>query len=148
MRINDSVSIYARRAQAQATNPNFVYKTRNTNGLTGMEITGMTEADFKTVKIPDGIESRLKNLARTVFLDNFGTNDGEDFSSFMKEIAANTPEKERKNVIWTLDKIWTTEYQRIENLVSKSIPGWKTGEPFDRELVSDLISRDGIDQKD
>lgn len=145
MRINDSVSIYAKKAQAQATNPNFVYKTRNSNGLTGMEITGMTEADFKTVKIPDDTENRLKNLARDVFLDNFGTNDGEELSSFMKEIAASTPEKERKDVIWTLGKIWTTEYQRIENLVSKSIPGWRAGEPFDRELVSDLISRDRLD---
>lgn len=143
----NTTSIYARQAQAQATNPNFVYKTKNSDGVTGMDITGKTAADFKIVDVSSDIKDELVGLAKKVFLENYGMNDGEEMSATMKKYIYSAPESERANVAWTVNQIWLEEYGRIENLVKESIPGWKPGQAFDRNAVNELISGSRLDTK-
>lgn len=122
-------------------------KDTNTFGVSGMDITGMTAADFKIVKVSDEIKEQLTSLAKKVFLDNNGMNDGEEMSALMRKYIASTPEKDRKHVAYTLHQVWYDEYKQIEDTVKETIPGWKPGKAFDRDFVDELISKGGLDIK-
>lgn len=113
----------------------------------GMDITGMTEADFKIVKVSDDIREKIVNLARKEFLDNYGRSDGEELSSIMKKYIKSVPASERVNVGWTLNQIYLDEARRLHSAVKEVFPGWQDGKPFDRNAVNDVISRARIDLK-
>lgn len=119
----------------------------NPYGEPGMNITGRDPSSNKIVEVSDEIKEKLVNLARSEFLDGYGLSDGEKLSAIVLEYKRSMPEEERINIGWTLQHVYGEEARRIHGLAKENIPGWRSGQPFDRDSMSNLINKASVDLK-
>lgn len=131
------------------------YKAEMSNGSTpgpdyvnpfappGMDITGMTESDFKIIPVSKEIEQKIRDLAFRELRDGYGMTSSNELGETMKAYYPTIPPEDRPHASRTLYKIHHEEACRLVDFVQSKIPGWQVGVPFDTSILKDY--KQGID---
>jgi len=95
------------------------------------------------VPVSEGIKNKLIETVRRQFITNANgmglASDGDEIGAIMKEYRKNIPPSERLSVTWTLGQIVSDEEQRLVDYVKAKVPGWKHGQPFDRNILNGYL---------
>ena len=127
--------------------PGFKMKTTNSDGMTGMCGDGHVN---KIVKVTDEIRDKVTSSVLESFIEYYGkgpAEEGDKQAKIMKSYVYSLPENERLDAMWTLNNIGSDEASRIRKLVENHIPGWKPGDPFNKDEIRKLISQKHVDKK-
>ena len=112
----------------------------------GLDITGMTAADFHMIPVSKEAEQAMKDIAfdhmkRYYGMSGTGNELGDTIKSYYKQI----PTSDRANASWTLQQINREEVYRLYDFVRSRIPGWQIGQKFDTSILDEY--RQGVDVK-
>ena len=112
----------------------------------GLDITGMTAADFHMIPVSKEAEQAMKDIAfdhmkRYYGMSGTGNELGDTIKSYYKQI----PPSDRANAAWTLQQIHREEVYRLYDFVRSRIPGWQIGQKFDTSILDEY--RQGVDVK-
>lgn len=111
----------------------------------GMDITGMTESDFKIIPVSKEIEQKIRDLAFRELRDGYGMTSSNELGETMKAYYPTIPPEDRPHASRTLYKIHHEEACRLVDFVQSRIPGWQVGVPFDTSILKDY--QQGIDTR-
>lgn len=103
----------------------------------GMDITGMTESDFKIIPVSKEIEQKIRDLAFRELRDGYGMTSSNELGETMKAYYPTIPPEDRPHASRTLYKIHHEEACRLVDFVQSRIPGWQVGVPFDTSILKD-----------
>jgi hypothetical protein len=108
---------------------------------------GTEGSSRKIIDVSDDIRKQILDLSEREFLDNYGMTDGEELSAIIRGHIKSLPPSVRADTAWTLDQIFLEEAYRLHDIAEKAIPGWQSGQAFDRSKMQDLINGNAIDIK-
>lgn len=109
----------------------------------GLDITGMTEADFKIIPVSKEIEQKIRDLAFRELRDGYGMTGSNELGETIQSYYPQIPPEERMHAAHTLQKINHEEACRLVDFVQSKIPGWQIGVPFDTSILNEY--KQGID---
>ncbi len=109
----------------------------------GLDITGMTEKDFKIIPVSKEIEQKIRDLAFRELRDGYGMTSSNELGETIQSYYPQIPPKDRMHAARTLHKIHHEEACRLVDFVQSRIPGWQVGVPFDTNILKDY--KQGID---
>ena len=109
----------------------------------GLDITGMTEADFKIIPVSKEIEQKIRDLAFRELRDGYGMTGSNELGETIQSYYPQIPPEDRMHAAHTLQKIHHEEACRLVDFVQSKIPGWQIGVPFDTSILNEY--KQGID---
>jgi len=107
----------------------------NPYGAPGMDITGTTSADRKTVPVDEGVVNKLKDLAMQIMAEGNGIDTGFGVNETINAYVMTLPPEDRINAGWTLNEIFHKEAVRLGDYVHQHDPSWNWGDPFDKSIL-------------
>ena len=113
----------------------------------GLDITGMTAADFNIMPIANVAEQAVRDIALEHMKKYYGMSgpDGNNLGNFIKSYYKQVPISDRSNASWTLQQIHREEAYRLCDFVSARVPGWQIGQWFDTSILDEY--QRGVDVK-
>ena len=113
----------------------------------GLDITGMTAADFHIIPVSEEAEQAVRDIALEHMKKYYGMSgpDGNDLGNFIKSYYKQVPVSDRANAGWTLNQMHRDEAYRLYDFVRSRIPGWETGQWFDTSILEEY--QRGVDVK-
>ena len=155
MTFND-LAMMIRSAERQQ---NFKYMPEYPNGSTpgpgyvnphcpeGMDITGMTEADFRIIPVSKGIEKEVRDIAFRTLKEGYGMTRAGDNSlgDAIYSYCMQIPPKDRTHAGHTLNRVYFDEVDHLMEFMESKIPGWRPGDRFDTQILDEY--QRGIDVK-
>ena len=105
----------------------------------GLDITGMTAADFHIIPVSEEAEQAVRDIALEHMKKYYGMSgpDGNDLGNFIKSYYKQVPVSDRANAGWTLNQMHRDEAYRLYDFVRSRIPGWETGQWFDTSILEE-----------
>lgn len=113
----------------------------------GMDITGMTEADFHIIPVSKGAEKQVREIAFRTLKEGYGMTRAGDNSlgDTIYSYCMQIPPKDRAHAAHTLHKIYFDEVDHLVQFMESKIPGWRPGNRFDTGILDEY--QQGIDVK-
>ena len=151
MTINDIVWMMrnTERYQREATKPEYPNGAAVAHPATpddGMDITGMTAADFHTIPVSKEIEQKVRNRVFENMKYRYGmTGTGNEYGEMVHSYLMSIPAGDRRDAAYTINQIHFDEVDKIYAFVKSHIPGWHSGQVFDTSILD--AYRQGVDVK-
>ena len=112
----------------------------------GMDITGMTAADFHTISVSKKIEQKVRNRVFENMKYRYGmTGTGNEYGEMVHSYLMSIPAKDRRDAAYTIDQIHFDAVDKINAFVKSRVPGWQPGQAFDTSILDEY--RQGVDVK-
>ena len=113
----------------------------------GLDITGMTAADFHIIPVSKEAEQAVRDIALEQMKKYYGMSgpDGNNLGNFIKSYYKQVPISDRSNASWTLQQINREEVYRLYDFVRSRVPGWQIGQKFDTSILDEY--QQGVDVK-
>ena len=113
----------------------------------GLDITGMTAADFHIIPVSEEAEQAVRDIALEHMKKYYGMSgpDGNDLGNFIKSYYKQVPVSDRANAGWTLNQMHRDEAYRLYDFVRSRVPGWEIGQWFDTSILEEY--QRGVDVK-
>ena len=136
---------YSRKV-AQPAYPNGAAVTHPDTPDDGMDITGMTVADFHTIPVSKEIEEKVRDRVFENMKYRYGmTGTGNEYGEMVHSYLMSIPAKDRRDAAYTIDQIHFDEVEKINAFVKAHVPGWQPGQAFDTSILEEY--QWGIDVK-
>ena len=105
----------------------------------GLDITGMTAADFHIIPVSEEAEQAVRDIALEHMKKYYGMSgpDGNDVGNLIKSYYKQVPVSDRANAGWTLNQMHRDEAYRLYDFVRSRVPGWETGQWFDTSILEE-----------
>lgn len=95
----------------------------------------------KIVSVPDDIKQAVINKRRESILETANGTltaaSGDAEAALAMKFLKTLPPRERLSASYTLQKIAQAEGGRISDYLKSQIPGWKSGQAFDRKILTE-----------
>ena len=132
---------YSRKV-AQPAYPNGAAVTHPDTPDDGMDITGMTAADFHIIPVSKEIEQKVRDRVFENMKYRYGmTGTGNEYGEMVHSYLMSIPAKDRRNAAYTIDEIHFDEVDKINAFVKSRVPGWQPGQAFDTSILDEYQQR-------
>ena len=90
----------------------------------GMDITGMTAADFHIIPVSKEIEQKVRDRVFENMKYRYGmTGTGNEYGEMVHSYLMSIPAKDRRDAAYTIDQIHFDEVEKINAFVKAHVPG-------------------------
>ncbi len=104
----------------------------------GMDITGMTAADFHIIPVSKEIEQKVRDRVFENMKYRYGmTGTGNEYGEMVHGYLMSIPAKDRRDAAYTIDQIHFGEVEKINAFVKARVPGWQPGQSFDTGILEE-----------
>ena len=104
----------------------------------GMDITGMTAADFHIIPVSKEIEQKVRDRVFENMKYRYGmTGTGNEYGEMVHSYLMSIPAKDRRDAAYTIDQIHFDEVEKINAFVKSRVPGWQPGQSFDTSILEE-----------
>jgi len=122
---------------------------KNPNHIKGLVTEGTNIPPARMLDLPEHMVQGVKDLVRLQYAQIIsGASErrmqhGDEFGMLQRSFVRELPKQDRLNAMYTMNRIFQNERQRIESAVQNAVPNWQRGMRVPSEIATAILNGGG-----
>jgi len=122
---------------------------KNPNHIKGLVTEGTNVPPARMLDLPEHMVQGVKDLARLQYAQILsGVSErrmqhGDEFGMLQRSFVRELPQQDRLDAMYTMNRIFQNERQRIEGAIQDAVPNWRRGMRVSDEIATAILNGGG-----